>query len=85
MTMKAKIVQMVEGRMIVSIVDAENIIPAMEVRGAEFIGLTTRPRLRAELQGQPRFSTFCGPMYDEIDGVPALRYEDSDSNARLSV
>jgi len=83
--MKAKIVQMVEGRMIVSIVDAENLIPAMEVRGAEFVKLTNRPSLRAELQGQPIFSTFCGPMYDEINGTPCLRYEDSSANERLSI
>lgn len=83
--MKAKIVQMVEGQMIVSIVDADNIIPAMEVRGAEFVKLTSRPSLRSELRGQPIFGSFRGPMYDEIDGQPALRYEDTASNARLSV
>lgn len=88
--MKAKIVQSVDGMLIASVVEAENIIPAMEVRNARFTGvkrdrLGARYPLRKELIGQPMFDTFCGPMYDEIDGQPAIRYEDNEANERLSL
>lgn len=55
-------------------------LAAMEVRGYNFSGLNNNHRQRIELQGQPRFSNLCGPMWDG----DAIRYEDSRSNDILS-
>lgn len=44
------------------------------------------PRLRAELQGQPGFFGFVGPMWGGVtpDGEPVIRYEDPTANRAFS-
>lgn len=44
-------------------------------------GKPRRIPLRDELHGQPRFTGFCGPMYD---GPDLIRYEDATANDILS-
>ena len=61
--------------------DGDNIYPAMEVRGFDFIGFNINPRQRPELQNQPMFKQLAGPMWDG----DAIRYEDSKTNERLSI
>lgn len=51
---------------------ADNIIPAMDVRGFTLTGICRNPRLRAELQGQPTFRGLIGPCYG---GPGVIRYE----------
>lgn len=86
--MKAKIVQLVDKNWIVSIVDLDDLVAAMEVRGGKFKGtsksyaavLAANPGAavpRPMLWGQPEFDGFAGPMYDKDDaGADCLRYED---------
>lgn len=86
--MKAQIIQMVGNQMVASTVDVENLIAAMEVRGAKFKGLSPSyaDRLaknpnaavpRQMLWEQPQFDGFAGPMYgrDYDTGEDCLRYE----------
>jgi hypothetical protein len=82
-TVSYKIVQTVEGHMIVT-------CPTDIYAWAEAIGRSVyhvpNLRLRPELQLQPRIHGFCGPMYDgEVGGVPVIRYEDQATNDILSV
>lgn len=93
--MQAKIVQLIDRDWIVSVVDVENIVAAMEVRGAKFTGLSknyaatlaanpTAAVPRPMLWDLPEFDGFAGPMYDKIDGVDAVRYESWKAYDRLS-
>ena len=76
--MKYRVIQMVEGRMMSW--ETLDILAAMEVRDVKQTGFCRRRGLREELQGQPEFAGFCGPMWDG----DAIRYEDVASYARLS-
>ena len=78
--MKYRLVQTVEGRLVVSEFDSENLLPAMEIRGLKFNGLNQSSSHRKELQGQPKFSGVLGPMWDG----DAVRYEDSATYRTLS-
>jgi hypothetical protein len=79
--MKARIIQVVEGHFIPTEVAIEDIIPAMEVRGAQMTGFCNRRGIREELRGLPVFSGFAGPMWDG----DAIRYESSEAYNMLSV
>lgn len=79
--MKARIIQFVEGQFIRTEVEFENIIPAMEVRGANFERIHNSKRTREELNGWPVFSSFAGPMWDG----DAIRYEDVETYRTLSI
>lgn len=85
-----QLVQSVEGQMISSEFQGENVYPAMSARGFEHVGYLERnPRAtigpRAELIGQPKFSGVAGPMWNGMrDGVPVIRYEDREAYERLS-
>lgn len=70
--MKYRIVQNVDGCFVVSTVD-DAIFAAMEVRGGKFTGFNSNPRQRKELQDEPIFEGFVGPMWDG----DAIRYEDA--------
>ena len=61
-------------------VDAENVLPAMEIRGYIQRGTVTSPHVREELRGLPRFAGLQGPMWNGN----GIRYEDSRANAALS-
>lgn len=86
---RARIVQAVDGALVVSEVAIDDLFPAMEIRGARFSGRvqpkfargSQRIEYREEIQGAPIFENFCGPMYDG-DGV--VRYEDLEANQVLS-
>ena len=49
-------------------------------------GTATNPRLRTELQGQPRIAGYHGPCWggQTYNGEPVIRYEDSAAYAALS-
>lgn len=81
-----KLVQQVEGQMIVSTFDADNVIPAMEIRGFVLTGTNQNNRHRAELQGQPKFSGVNGPMWDGTREDPegCIRYECPEAYRTLS-
>lgn len=84
---KFQIVSKVEGTLVSEIFGAEvDVLAAFEIRGHEFIDCNTPSRLRAELQGQPRFSNLVGPMWGGLDdaGDAIIRYESSDANDTLS-
>lgn len=78
--MKYRLVQSVEGRLIATECEADNVFAFMEVRGFALSGINSNPRQREELQGQPRFAGLNGPMWDG----DAIRYEDPEAYARLS-
>jgi hypothetical protein len=78
--MKYRIIQMVEGKMIKTELNDENLHPALEVRGFDFVGLENNPHLRNELKGEPKFTGLLGPMWDG----DAIRYEDFESYKILS-
>lgn len=80
--MKYKLVQMVDGRMIVSQFAAENFLAAMEVRGFKHDGYLHEAYRRAELHGEPKFIGLLGPMWD---GEGIIRYEDRESYEALSI
>jgi hypothetical protein len=75
-----RLVQCVAGELVVAVVSMANIEDAFAARGFVKCGININPAQRAELQGAPRFTSLCGPMWDGN----ALRYEDSGANDRLS-
>lgn len=77
---KIRLVQEVEGQLIVNEVARENMLEAFSVRGYEQSGVETRSSLRAELQGMPKFKNLCGPMFDG----DAIRYESREAYATLA-
>lgn len=79
--MKYKLVQRIDDRFVETTGDMTNVVVAFEVRGFTFTGINANPRQRLELQGQPKFSGLCGPMYD---GPDFIRYEDQDAYRVLS-
>jgi hypothetical protein len=84
--MTFQLIQHVDDIFIVSEFDESNILPSMSARGFELLGVETSPRLRPELQGQPKFDGALGPMWGgtKDDGTPIIRYEDKDSYRVLS-
>jgi hypothetical protein len=80
--MKIRLIQLLEtGEWIkTEFADAEQAIPAIEVRGFALRKLNNSPRQRTELQGQPVFQGLLGPMWDG----DAIRYEDPRANDVLS-
>lgn len=52
----------------------------MQVRGHKLTGYHTSPQTRTELQNQPEFKGFAGPMWDG----DAVRYENWAAYERLS-
>lgn len=73
---KFEVVFATDEGMDVMYLDENNIIPALEVRGFNFDGFENSKRLRAELQGQPKFTGLAGPMWGGMkDGQPVVRYE----------
>jgi hypothetical protein len=55
--------------------------------GRQISGAVLNPRLRRELQDQPKIEGLCGPMYDGVDngfGLPVARYEDQQTYGYLS-
>ncbi len=80
-----RLVQLVDGAWITTDFTDDNVIPAMSVRGFEYVGPCNRKQLRPELQGQPTFSGVLGPMWggEEIGG-PVVRYECQKAYDRLS-
>ncbi|ASY64467.1 hypothetical protein SJ05684_c30430 [Sinorhizobium sojae CCBAU 05684] len=79
--MKARIIQIVDGQWFTHEVDAENLIPFMEIRGYAFTRLNDNQHQREELRGQPKFAGINGPMWDG----DAIRYECPEAYAQLSV
>lgn len=79
--MKYELVQSIDGDFIVTKLTTENLIPAMEIRGYELTSYNRNRSHRAELQGQPKFSGLCGPMYG---GPGVIRYECTKANDQLS-
>jgi hypothetical protein len=78
------IVQTVEGTLVST--QPTDILAWAEVNDCEVYGFNSNPRNRAELQGQPKITGLCGPMYDgERNGVPVIRYEDQEAYNRLSI
>lgn len=75
-----KLVQYVDGCMVVTEMDEDNLFPAMSVRGFVFSGFNRNKSQRAELQGQPKFKGVLGPMWD---GGP-IRYECPETYRQLS-
>lgn len=57
-----------------------NIFAFMETQGCKCVGRENHPSRRQELQGQPKFESFAGPMWDG----DAIRYEDMQTYKRLS-
>jgi hypothetical protein len=77
---KVRLVQSVEGQLIVSEFARENVVEAMEVRTYQVVGINNNPRQREELRGLPVFAGVYGPMWD--GGV--IRYESSEAHKLLS-
>lgn len=60
--------------------ETENVTALMTTRGVELMGYNHNPRQRSELQDQPQFKGFLGPMWDG----DAIRYENSAAYDSLS-
>jgi hypothetical protein len=78
--MNVKLIQRVDGLMIASEFDLNDIEAALSIRGYQQTGINQNPNQRAELQGLPTYAELAGPMYDG----GKIRYEDWASNERLS-
>jgi len=76
--MPYRIVYSIEGRMTSD--TTTDIFAWMEARGRKHTGDETSASRRQELQGQPKFDGFAGPMWDG----DAIRYEDWQAYERLS-
>jgi hypothetical protein len=70
--MKYRLIQSINRQLIMEF-DADDFLAAMEVRGFQLVKLNANPRQRAELQGQPIFSTLCGPMWDVTPSAMKIR------------
>ncbi len=83
-TGQAIIVQVINGQWKTTIIPhGVDLIEAMEALGFEKCGTTPIGGvLRPELQGQPRFSTLCGPCWGGEE--TPVRYENSRANDILS-
>jgi hypothetical protein len=81
--MTYKIVQIVNGRMVVTVPgDLEAWATANE---RELYWPERTAHLRLELQDQPHVTGLCGPMFDGFkNGEAVIRYEDPASNDILS-
>lgn len=83
--MKAQLVYEIEidGRKVLDSIEVEleNADVAFGARGYNKIGFNFSRVQRAELQGMPKFSGLCGPMYG---GEGVVRYECPKAYARLS-
>lgn len=77
--MSYRIVQSVEDRLIVT--EPTDIIAWANVAGVAITGYNHNPHQRPELQGHPKLSGFCGPMWD---GNGIIRYEDVAAYRTLS-
>jgi hypothetical protein len=85
MQTRYRLVQSVDGMLVPTELNPDNLVPAMSVRGYELTGFCNRRGLRAELIGQPEFKGVLGPMWDgERDGVAWVRYECPEANRQLS-
>lgn len=84
--MTFQLVQCVDGIFITSEFSADNVLPSMSARGFELAGVETRPNLRPELIGQPKFAGATGPCWGGTteDGKPIIRYEDQEAYRVLS-
>ena len=80
-TMKARLVQNIDGQWLTSEFEAADLIPSMEAKGFKHTGFNSNPRQRAELQGQPKFLGVLGPMWDG----DSIRYEDQAAYDSLSI
>lgn len=78
--MKARIILTIEGETHCHDVDADNLIPFMEVRGYRFTKLNDNQSQREELRGQPKFLGINGPMW----GADHIRYECPTTYAEMS-
>ena len=81
-----QLVQSVDGTLISTIFTAEQLLPALEVRGFVAIGISPH-RLRPELRGEPRFGNLYGPLWGGTcgeTGLPIIRYEDASAYETLS-
>ncbi len=76
-----RLIQTIDGQMIQTEGPFGNVVAALEARGFPLHGYNRNPRHRAELQGAPIFVGLCGPCWDGN----AIRYEDRESNQRLSL
>ncbi len=76
-----QLIQSFEGMTFATEFNADNIIPAFDVRGFELTGINTSPLSRPELRGQPKFRGLAGPLYG---GPGVIRYEDRVSCAAAS-
>lgn len=79
--MKYQLVWTFEGLMMSQWFDADNVIPALDVRGFELTGINHNHRQRRELQGQPKFKGLIGPCYG---GPGVIRYECPETYAAFS-
>jgi hypothetical protein len=83
--MKYELVQTINGQMIKTDGDMDDIFAAFKVRGFTFVGLREdnpgRIKLRPELVGAPMFRELLGPMFN---GPGVVRYEDPETYNMLS-
>jgi hypothetical protein len=82
--MAFQIVQNVDGEFITT--SPLDVFAWAEVAGFAFVKLESRPGLRAELIGQPKFKGLVGPCWGGLNkaGEPVIRYEDARSCEILS-
>ena len=78
---KCRLVELIDDDFVVSDYPIERFAAAMADKGHAFAGEVSNPRQREELQGAPKFTGLCGPMWD--DGK--LRYESVAAYAALSM
>jgi hypothetical protein len=78
--MKARIIIKTEGQYIRYDIEADTLIPFMEIRGYKFSRYNDSSRQREELRGQPAFMGIAGPMWDG----DAIRYECAETNRDMS-
>lgn len=76
-----RLIQVVDGQLTATDFTDRNVIPGFDIRGFTHTGANHNSRNRAELQGAPKFSGVCGPMYG---GPGIIRYETTKAYAILS-
>jgi hypothetical protein len=73
-----RIIHTIDGRLVGD--ETDDIFVYAESRGMELSGFNNDPESRAELQGEPQFAGFMGPLWDG----DAIRYEGAEACNTLS-
>jgi len=73
---KATVIRTIEGRIVTTVHDVTELVPAMKELGLKVVDIVNEPYMEKYLLGLPRFEGLIGPIGDGAN----VRYEDIGCN-----